>query len=113
MAAYTSLAGDYHIAVRTGSINAGHTVVHGGKTYKLRCISAGFINKNTRLVIPPGALIRLDVFLGELDELNVKDRIHVDYNTGIIEEGMLNARKGINVVAATGILAARALASVL
>ncbi|MEM1702160.1 MAG: adenylosuccinate synthetase [Desulfurococcaceae archaeon] len=102
IAAYTSLAGDYHIAVRTGSINAGHTVVHCGKTYKLRCISAGFINKNTRLVIPPGALIRLDVFLREVNELDVKDRIYVDYNTGIIEEGHVEREKRDNVLSAIG-----------
>ncbi len=86
VAAYLALAKDYRYAVRTGAINAGHTVVYRGRAYKLRTISAGFVNEKAKLLVPPGALIRLDVFFREVGGLGVRGRVYVDYNTGVIEE---------------------------
>lgn len=86
VAAYLALASSYNYAVRTGSINAGHTVTFNGRVYRLRTISAGFVNKNIKLLIPPGALIKLDVFFREIEELNVRNRVYVDPNTGVIED---------------------------
>lgn len=102
IAAYISLIGDYRIAARTGSINAGHTVVYNGRAYKLRCVSAGFVNKNTKLVISPGALIRLDVFFKEIEELGVGDRTYVDYNTGVIEEEHVERERRDSVLVKIG-----------
>ncbi len=86
IAGYIGLAKNYNYAVRTGAINAGHTIVYNGKTYKLRCIPTSFINPSTKLVIPPGALIRLDVFSKEIEETNTRNRVFIDYQTGVIEE---------------------------
>lgn len=86
IAAYISLMKKYNYAVRTGSINAGHTVVYKSRNYRLRSISAGFVNPETRLLIPPGALIKLDVFFKEVETLGVGKRVYIDYKTGIIEE---------------------------
>jgi len=62
--AYLSLADKPKYAVRTGSINAGHTVYYEGKVYKLRSVPSGFVSPTTTLLIAPGALVRLDVTLG-------------------------------------------------
>lgn len=74
------------ISVRTGSINAGHTVVVSGKTYKLRLTPSAFVCESTRLMIAPGANISLEVFFKEMESLGLKNRLKVDYNASIIEE---------------------------
>jgi adenylosuccinate synthase len=102
IAGYIALSKNYKYAVRTGSINAGHTVVYNGREYKLRTISAGFVNKVAKLLIPPGALIRLDVFFHELRELNVEDRVFIDYNTGVITEEHVNQERGDSILKSIG-----------
>lgn len=83
---YLSLSDSVDIAVRCGSINAGHTVVHGGRTWKLRVVPSAFVNERARLMIPAGALIKLDVLFREVGETNVRNRLFVDRNAGVIEE---------------------------
>lgn len=102
ISAYISLAKQYNYAVRTGAVNAGHTVVYRGVKYRLRVISAGFLNENARLLIPPGALIRLDVFFKEIKELGVENRVCVDEKTGIIEDNHIQREKQDPVLASIG-----------
>lgn len=102
IAAYVALAGNYKYAARTGAINAGHTVVFNGKKYKLRCISAGFVNREAKLLIPPGALIKLDVFFGEVKTLGVEKRVLVDYNMGVIEEAHVERERSDHQLAFIG-----------
>ncbi|MFB6470287.1 MAG: adenylosuccinate synthetase [Vulcanisaeta sp. AZ3] len=83
---YLGLADGPRICVRTGSINAGHTVTHNGKTWKLRIIPSCFLNESTRLMIAPGALFKIDAFLREIEETNSRGRVWVDANAGIIED---------------------------
>jgi len=85
--AYMSLADDVAVAVRCGAVNAGHTVVFNGKSWKLRALPSAFVNRNTRLLIAPGALVRLDVLFKEIRETGSEGRVFLDFNTGIIEEG--------------------------
>jgi len=84
--AYLALADKPAGAVRTGAINAGHTVIHRGKMWKLRIVPSAFLSESTRLFIAPGALTRIDVFLKEVEETGVEGRIMIDEKTGIIEE---------------------------
>ncbi|MGC9013445.1 MAG: adenylosuccinate synthetase [Thermoproteota archaeon] len=86
MSAYLALRDRPAISVRTGSINAGHTVVVSGKTYKLRLTPSAFVCESTRLMIAPGANISLEVFFKEIESLGLKNRLRVDYNASIIEE---------------------------
>jgi len=102
IAGYLALAGNYNYAVRTGAINAGHTLVYNNRVYRLRTVSAGFVNKSTKLLIPPGALIKLDVFFREVEELGVRDRVYVDHNTGVIEEIHVTREKEDPVLKAIG-----------
>lgn len=100
--AYIALTKGYKYAARTGAINAGHTVVHQGRKIKLRSIPSAFVNKDTRLLIPPGALIKIDVFFNEIKELGVEDRVCIDYRTGIIEDIHVEREKGDPILAGIG-----------
>jgi len=84
--AFLALKDRPQIAVRGGAVNAGHTVVLNGRSYKLRITPSAFVNKTTRLLIAPGALVRLDVLQREVVELDVKGRLFLDFNTGVIED---------------------------
>jgi adenylosuccinate synthase len=83
---YLAINNDIDIAVRGGvGPNAGHTVVFGGKTYKLRQIPSAFINNKVRLLIGPGVLVYPKLFLEEVSLTNTKGRTFLDFQCGIIE----------------------------
>lgn len=86
VASYLAIKDNPQMAVRTGSINAGHTAVYKGKTFKLRSVPSAFINESTRLAIPPGALIKLDVLTKELDETGTRKRLIIDGHAGVITD---------------------------
>ncbi len=102
VSAYLALKDEPLIAARTGSVNAGHTVVLQGRRYKLRLIPAAFVNRSTILVIPPGGLVRLDVFEREVSELGVESRVHVDPMAGIIEDKHREAEMKDDVLRSIG-----------
>lgn len=102
VAAYIALTKQYRYAARTGAINAGHTVVYQGSRYRLRSIPSAFVNKEARLLIPPGALLKADVFTREVAELGVENRVCVDYRTGVIEEAHVEKERGDPVLASIG-----------
>ena len=72
--------------MRTGSVNAAHTIWYQGKRYALHMVPGGFVNEKCRLLIAPGANVHVGQFLKEVDETNVKNRIGVDNQASIIEE---------------------------
>lgn len=102
ISAYLALADDAWAAVRVGSVNAGHTVVHNGVTYRLRMVPSGFVNRRAKLYIAPGALLRLDVFFDEVERLDVRRRLFVDFRTGVIEERHVEAERRDSVMRAIG-----------
>jgi adenylosuccinate synthase len=66
------LAQDSHLVCRyQGGPNAGHTIVVGGETYKIRQIPSGII-AGKRSAIGAGCVIDLEVLLGELDDLEAR-----------------------------------------
>jgi adenylosuccinate synthase len=77
------------ICVRCGGPNSGHTfVADDGSTVLLRQLPTGYIRPETRLLIPAGALIDLDILKYELDSLRIDPkRVGVDRNAMIIEQG--------------------------
>ena len=88
---YLAIKDDIEIAVRTGAVNAGHTVVYNGRVFKLRIVPSAFVNRKTKLLIAPGALIRLDILEREIEETATGDRLFIDYNTGVIVEDHIKA----------------------
>lgn len=84
---YLAMKDNPAIAVRGGvGPNAGHTIEHGGKTYKVRMLPSAFLNPSTRLLVGPGVVISEDVLLKEISEFGAQDRAFVDYQCGIIED---------------------------
>src|SRR5215217_6924056 len=55
-------------AVRTGSVNAGHTIYHQGEAHVMRQLPSAWINPNTQLIIGAGALISPHVLLNEIEK---------------------------------------------
>ncbi|MBD1913027.1 MULTISPECIES: adenylosuccinate synthase [unclassified Leptolyngbya] len=53
-----------------GGVNAGHTVVVQGQTFKLHLIPSGILYPNTECIIGSGTVIDPQVLLGELDQLH-------------------------------------------
>ncbi|MQL54761.1 adenylosuccinate synthetase [Acidianus ambivalens] len=86
IASYLSLKDSPHIAVRTGSMNAGHTVCYNNNKWKIRIIPSAFVNKSTKLMLGPGALTSITELIKELKETNSEDRFFMDYHVGIITE---------------------------
>lgn len=84
IAAYLGYKDNYKLAVRTGSINAGHTIVNDEKEIKLRIVPCAFVNKNIRLLISAGALFSIETFMKEVELTGTRDRIGVDANSGVI-----------------------------
>lgn len=89
--AYLALSDGVEAAVRVGSVNAGHTVLWGGKEFKLRIVPSAFVNGSSKLFIAAGSLLRLDVFNREVSVLGVGGRIFIDRNAGVIEEKHVEA----------------------
>lgn len=83
---YLALKDRLDVCVRTGSVNAAHTVWYQGHCYKLHMVPAAFINEKCRLLIGTGANIDIAQFLKEVEETDVKDRIGIDHQASIIEE---------------------------
>ncbi|MDD1757756.1 MAG: adenylosuccinate synthase [Methanotrichaceae archaeon] len=81
------LAENYDIVVRfQGGDNAGHTIVMGGKKYKLHLVPSGALS-NKRLLIGPGVVLNPMVFKSEIKALEsegIELNLGVDAKTSII-----------------------------
>jgi adenylosuccinate synthase len=83
---YLALKDKLDFCVRTGSVNAAHTVWMEGNRYALHMVPAAFLHQKCRLLIGAGANIHVARFLEEVELTKVKDRIGVDQQASIIEE---------------------------
>jgi adenylosuccinate synthase len=83
---YLALKDKLDICVRTGSVNAAHTVWMEGKRYALHMVPAAFVYEKCRLLIGAGANVHVAKFLEEVEATNVKNRIAIDSQASIIEE---------------------------
>jgi adenylosuccinate synthase len=102
LTAYLALSEDPDIAVRAGlGPGAGHTVVLGSRTVKLRQIPSAVVNPRTRLLLGAGVLIRPEVLLREIDELQVHDRIGVDYRATVIDPAHIEQELADHVLSNT------------
>lgn len=104
--AYIGINDSPKLAVRTGSINAGHTVTYMGKQWKVRIIPSAFINKSSKLVLAPGSLTSIQLLFNEARETDSTNRLLVDEHVGIItQEEIDEERKDeylMKVIGSTG-----------
>ncbi|MFW6215998.1 MAG: adenylosuccinate synthase [Alkalispirochaetaceae bacterium] len=64
------LASEADVVLRfSGGANAGHTIVHGGKTYKLHLVPSGILYPETTVILGTGMVIDPEALFHELDEL--------------------------------------------
>jgi adenylosuccinate synthase len=83
---YLALKDNLDFCVRTGSVNAAHTVWTNGKKYALHMVPAGFVNEKCRLLIAPGANVHVGRFFEEVELTQVHKRVAIDVQASIIEE---------------------------
>ena len=84
---YLALKDNLDFCVRTGSVNAAHTIWYEGKKYALHMVPAAFINPRTRLLVAAGANVHVGQFFKEM-ELTKADAklVGIDQNASIIEQ---------------------------
>jgi adenylosuccinate synthase len=83
---YLALKDDLDFCVRTGSVNAAHTVWKDGKKYALHMVPAGFLNERCLLRIAAGSNVHVPQFFKEVEITQVQKRVGIDENASIIEE---------------------------
>ncbi|MEV7084857.1 adenylosuccinate synthetase [Streptomyces sp. NPDC093085] len=83
---YLAMRDNPTVSVRAGlGPGAGHTVIHEGRTLRMRQLPSAVINPKTRLLLGAGVLVRPEVLLREIQELGVGDRVGIDFRASIIE----------------------------
>ena len=83
---YLALKDKLDVCLRTGSVNAAHTVWYQGNRYALHMVPAAFVYEKCRLLIGAGSNVHVAKFLEEVEATNVKNRIGIDRQASIIEE---------------------------
>ena len=83
---YLALEDKLDFCVRTGSVNAAHTIWHKGKRYALHMVPGGFVYPECRLLISPGSNVHVPQFMKEVEETQVHKRVAIDNQASIIEE---------------------------
>ncbi len=84
---YLALNDKLDFCVRTGSVNAAHTVWLNGNKYALHMVPASFIYEKCRLLIAAGANVHVAQFFKEVELTKVDNqRIGIDQMASIIEE---------------------------
>lgn len=78
-------------AVRTGAVNAGHTVYVASEKFVNRQLPSAWQNRQTNLILGAGTLISPHVLLEEIERCEaagylVKNRLYIDGNAHIITE---------------------------
>jgi len=94
-----------------GGNNAGHTVMFGGKTYKLSLLPAGILRPGVTSVISNGVVINPKALLMELNtvrsqgvepgRLLISDRAHVIFPYHLVEEAGLEKARGESPIGTT------------
>jgi len=90
---YLALKDKLDFCVRTGSVNAAHTIWHEGKRYALHMVPGGFVHPKCRLLIAPGSNVHVAQFIKEVEETQVHKRVAIDNQASIIEEKHSNQDK--------------------
>lgn len=86
VSAIITLQEEIDLCIRCGGPNSGHSFQNEtGELVLVRQLPTGFVRPQTRLLIPAGGLVDLDVLRAEIDSLCLgPDRVGVDRNAMII-----------------------------
>jgi len=87
------------LAVRTGGPNAGHSLNHEGRVWKMRSVPCAWVNPKCKLVIGPGAVIDPEVLAAEVEALEdagykIIKRLWIDENATIISQADRHRERG-------------------
>jgi adenylosuccinate synthase len=87
VSAFITIEENIDICVRCGGTNSGHSfIAENGTNIVLRQLPTGFINPGSRLLLPAGALIDIEVLQHEIEMLRIDPaRVGVDRNALIVE----------------------------
>ena len=87
VSAHLTISEKIEICVRCGGPNSGHSfTMADGSRLLLRQLPTGVVRPSTRLLIPAGALIDLDVLRAEIDTFRLDcRRVGIDRNAMIVE----------------------------
>lgn len=107
------LAREAQVVVRSqGGSNAGHTVVHGGETYKLHLIPSGILYPETQCLIGAGVVLDPATVLEEIDGLEARGistaNLKIDYRAHIVMpwhrllDGLSEKQRGARDIGTTG-----------
>jgi adenylosuccinate synthase len=88
VSAIITLQEQIDICIRCGGPNSGHSFQkQNGELVLLRQLPTGFVRPQTRLLIPAGALVDLDVLRSEIEGLGIdSSRVGIDRNAMVITE---------------------------
>ena len=97
------LADRFQIHVRVGAPNAGHSIYHQGKIWKMRSVPCGWINPEAHLVIGIGALIDMQLLKEEVYAIaaidpTIWERLHVDVRAGVLSRKFRDFEGGVDGV---------------
>lgn len=92
-----------------GGANAGHTIVHDKKQYKLNLLPSGILNEGCINVIGNGVVVHLPQLFKELEQLDVphegrvllSDRAHLLFDLHQVIDGMQEQSLGKNEIGTT------------
>lgn len=89
--------------VRVGGTNSGHTIIDNGAPRSFRQLPASIFNEDSIAVLPPGALIDIDIFEKEVAELGLPpSRVMVSPFAGLITPEDREAERKSGLIAQIG-----------
>lgn len=84
----------YDATCRCGGPNSSHTVVHKGKTIRLRMMpTAAAVNPRLTVAFGAGSLIHVPTLLDEIGTLNFEGEILVDPQAGIVSDELVQRQR--------------------
>lgn len=89
VAAHLTLERKVDYAVRTGAVNAGHTVMWDGWAQKMQQLPTGWVRPGTKLVLGAGTFVHPTILAKEIELVNtltgedVRERLLIDYRASL------------------------------
>lgn len=99
------------LAVRTGAVNAGHTVYWDGVPQKMQQLPTGWVSQNTRLVLGAGTYVNPEILAAEIALVSsllgedIRKRLYIDHRVSLHLSTHQQIAKGANrhhLIGATG-----------